>query len=76
MLTLTHLIRIPARSAAANQRYSYTAVLGAVAVGLVRAAAILGGATDGGDAAVLQDYHAGLVPPFCLSAVKAFFDAH
>jgi poly(3-hydroxybutyrate) depolymerase len=48
----------------------------AVAVGLVRAAAILGGATDGGEAAVLQDYHAGLVPPFCLSAVKAFFDAH
>ena len=47
-----------------------------VAVGLVRAAAILGGATDGGDAAVLEDYHAGLVPPFCLSAVKAFFDAH
>ena len=46
------------------------------AEGLVRAAAILGGATDGGQAAVLQDYHAGLVPPFCLSAVKAFFDAH
>ena len=21
-------------------------------------------------------HHAGLVPPFCLSAVKAFFDAH
>ncbi len=48
----------------------------AVAEGLVRANAILGGATDGGDAAVLEDYHAGLVPPFCLSAVKAFFDAH
>jgi dienelactone hydrolase len=48
----------------------------AAAVGLVRGAAIVGGATDGGDAAVLQDYHAGLVPPFCLSAVKAFFDAH
>ena len=47
-----------------------------VAEGLVRAAAVLGGATDGGDALVLEDYHAGLVPPFCLSAVKAFFDAH
>ena len=43
---------------------------------LVRSNAILGGATDGGDAAVLDAYHAGLVPPFCLSAVKAFFDAH
>ncbi len=45
------------------------------AAALVRAAAVLAGATDGGDAAVLVDYHAGLVPPFCLSAVKAFFDA-
>ena len=43
---------------------------------VVRAAAIAGGATDGGDAEVLQDYHAGLVPPFCLSAVKSFFDTH
>ena len=25
---------------------------------------------------LLADYHAGLVPPFCLSAVKSFFDAH
>lgn len=30
----------------------------------------------GGEEAVLADYHAGLVPPFCLSAVKSFFDAH
>lgn len=43
---------------------------------LVRAAAVAGGATDGGDSAVLDDYHAGLVPPFCLSAAKSFFDAH
>jgi poly(3-hydroxybutyrate) depolymerase len=43
---------------------------------LLRASAILGGATDGGDAAVLDAYHAGLIPPFCLSAVKSFFDAH
>jgi hypothetical protein len=31
---------------------------------------------SGGDAAVLAAYHAQLVPPFCLSAVKSFFDAH
>jgi hypothetical protein len=31
---------------------------------------------SGGEAAVLAEYHAGLVPPFCLSAVKSFFDAH
>jgi dienelactone hydrolase len=29
---------------------------------------------SGGDAEVLQAYHAGLVAPFCLSAVKQFFD--
>jgi len=28
----------------------------------------------GGDAEVLENYHAGLVAPFCLSAVKSFFD--
>jgi poly(3-hydroxybutyrate) depolymerase len=28
-----------------------------------------------GDDAVLESYHAGLVPPFCLAAVKSFFDA-
>jgi len=39
-----------------------------VAKGLVEA--------EGGEAAVLADYHATLVPPFCLSAVKSFFDAH
>ena len=41
----------------------------------VRVAAVVGGASDGGDAAVLNAYHGGLVPPFCLSAVKSFFDA-
>ena len=42
----------------------------------VRAAAVLGGASDGGDAAVFADYHAGLVPPFCITAAKSFFDSH
>jgi alpha/beta superfamily hydrolase len=28
----------------------------------------------GGDTEVLQNYHAGLVAPFCLSAVKSYFD--
>jgi pimeloyl-ACP methyl ester carboxylesterase len=45
----------------------------AVAKAAVTAAAIAGGATDGGQAAVLTDYHAGLVPPFCLYAVEKFF---
>jgi len=46
------------------------------AVALVRANAIAAGAADNGDAAVFAAYHAGLVPPFCLSAAKSFFDAH
>jgi hypothetical protein len=48
----------------------------AAAVAAVEASAIAAGATDGGHAAVLQDYHAQLVAPFCLAAVKSFFDAH
>lgn len=32
-------------------------------------------AADGGDAAVVESYHSTLVPPFCLSAVKSFFDS-
>jgi hypothetical protein len=46
----------------------------AAARAAVAAAAVLQGATDGGLNAVLSEYHAGLVPPFCLSAVKSFFD--
>jgi hypothetical protein len=48
----------------------------AAAKALVAAAAVIAGATDGGASAVLADYHAGLVPPFCASAVKSFFDGH
>ena len=48
----------------------------AAAEATLRASAILGGATDNGDAAVFSAYHATLVPPFCLSAVKSFFDTH
>jgi hypothetical protein len=32
-------------------------------------------AADGGDAAVIESYHSSLVPPFCLSAAKSFFDS-
>jgi hypothetical protein len=46
----------------------------AAAKAAVEAGAIAGGATDGGQTAVLTDYHAGLVPPFCLFAVEKFFN--
>lgn len=46
----------------------------AAAKALVAANSVAGGAKDGGALAVLQAYHAGLVPPVCLSAVKSFFD--
>jgi len=48
----------------------------AAAKALVQATAVAGGATDGGASAVLQAYHAGLVPAFCLQAVKSFFDGY
>ena len=60
----------------ANDPYGDEKVAFAAAVAAVRAAAILGGASDGGDAAVFADYHAALVPPFCITAAKSFFDAH
>lgn len=44
------------------------------AKGAVAAAAIAGGATDGGAAAVAEAYHSNLVPPFCLAAVQSYFD--
>jgi Prolyl oligopeptidase family len=58
----------PSGSYAAYQR-AFAALKAAVA-----ASAVIGGATDGGALDVLEDYHAGLVPPVCLGAVKAFFD--
>jgi hypothetical protein len=39
----------------------------------IAAAAVSGGATDNGAAAVLEAYHTTLVAPFCLSAVSSFF---
>jgi hypothetical protein len=53
---------------AADDPYASLKTAFGVAKGLV--------AAQGGDAAVLAAYHATLVPPFCLSAVKSFFDAH
>jgi hypothetical protein len=41
----------------------------------IAALAIAQGATDSGYAAVETAYHSTLVPPFCLGAVKSFFDA-
>jgi len=58
----------------ANDPYTDEKDAFTAAVAVVELAAIAGGATDGGQAAVLADYHAQLVPPFCLAAVKSFFD--
>jgi hypothetical protein len=58
----------------ANDPYTDEKDAFSAAVIAVEVAAIAGGATDGGHAAVLADYHTRLVPPFCLAAVKSFFD--
>jgi pimeloyl-ACP methyl ester carboxylesterase len=47
----------------------------ALAKQITAATAVAQGATDGGASAVADAYHAGLVPPFCLAAVKDFFAA-
>jgi Prolyl oligopeptidase family len=60
-------------AAGANDPYATLKNGFAAAKAAVAAAAIGGGATDGGASAVLADYHAGLVPPFCLYAVQQFF---
>jgi hypothetical protein len=41
---------------------------------LVAADAVAQGATDGGEVAVAEAYHATLVAPFCVAAVRSFFD--
>ena len=41
---------------------------------LVASTAVNAGASDGGASAVLAAYHTELVPPFCVDAVKSFFD--
>jgi alpha/beta superfamily hydrolase len=61
-------------SPASNDPYADEKIGFAAAVAAVEVAAIAGGATDGGHAAVLAHYHAQLVPPFCLAAAKSFFD--
>jgi hypothetical protein len=63
-------------SPGSNDPYAAEQIGFAAAEALLRADAIANGATDGGDSAVFAKYHAGLVPPFCLSAVKSFFDGH
>jgi hypothetical protein len=40
---------------------------------IAAATAVAQGARDGGASAVSDAYHAGLVPPFCLAAVRSFF---
>ena len=45
----------------------------AAAKALVASAAVLDGATDGGEAAMLADYHVGLVAPFLCRRSQNFF---
>jgi hypothetical protein len=55
----------------------YSALKGSFALAkqAVALEAIAQGATDGGQRAVFEAYHATLVAPFCLAAVRAFFSA-
>ncbi len=68
-VTVLNVDASPAGTYAAYQT-AFAALKAVVAV-----SAVAGGATDGGALDVLEDYHAGLVPPVCLGAVKSFFDS-
>lgn len=63
-------------SAASGDPYANEKTGFAAAKAAVEVAAVIGGATDGGAMAVLQVYHSTLVPPFCMYAVKSFFDGY
>lgn len=63
-------------SVSADDPYAARKLGFAAAKEAVAAQAVAGGATDGGAAAVIESYHSTLVPPFCLSAAKSFFDEH
>lgn len=54
----------------ASEKSAFSSAKDAVAI-----AAILQGATDGGASAVAATYHAGLVAPACLTAVRHYFDS-
>jgi len=62
-------------SIATGDPYSTVKTQFEIAKDAVAALAIAQGATDGGYEAVETAYHSTLVPPFCLGAVKSFFDA-
>jgi predicted esterase len=61
-------------SAASGDPYANEKTGFAAAKAAVEAAAVIGGGN--GAMAVLEVYHSKLIPPFCLYAVKSFFDGH
>ena len=60
-------------AAVANDPYANLKQDFAIAKALVAATAISQGATDGGELAVAEAYHAMLVAPICFAATRAFF---
>ena len=59
--------------ASAGEPYADLKSRFSVAKQITAATAVARGATDGGASAVADAYHAGLVPPFCVAAVRSFF---
>jgi len=62
-------------TASGNDPYAELKSQFALAKQITAATAVAQGADDGGAGAVASAYHAGLVPPFCLAAVRDFFAA-
>ncbi|MEQ1580138.1 MAG: prolyl oligopeptidase family serine peptidase [Steroidobacteraceae bacterium] len=60
--------------AVSGERFAALKDAFAAAKDVIALAAVAGGATDGGQRATLEAYHSQLVPPFCLTAVRSYFD--
>ena len=70
---LLNVLDIDSAPTSASDPYAALKVAFAQVKAQTAAAAVAGGATDGGASAVVQAYHGTLVPPFCTTAARGFF---
>ncbi len=70
---LTSVLDVDSAPTGAQDPYAAVKSAFALAKAQVASQAVAAGAKDGGATAVIEDYHAGLVAPFCLLSARLFF---
>jgi hypothetical protein len=70
---LLQVLDVDSAATGASDPYAAAKAGFAQAKASTAAAAVAGGARDGGASAVIQAYHGSLVPPFCNAAARGFF---